>query len=116
MATLLLAVGAAVLTEGAAAWVTAAATAVAGVVGSVIDNGLLGPGPAHTRGRAPSGDRRPRAPRRPADLGHQVQGGCHHDRPEHRWRRQGRWRWWRQYHHDGDPFLFRLLPRRSGVV
>ena len=53
MATLLLAVGAAVLTEGAAAWVTAAATAVAGVVGSVIDNRLFGPGPINQETQGP---------------------------------------------------------------
>lgn len=53
MATLLLTVGAAALTQGAAAWITAAATAVAGVVGGVIDNRLFGPGPINQQTEGP---------------------------------------------------------------
>jgi len=45
MATILLAVGASVLTEGSAAWVTTLATAAATVAGGIIDARLFGPGP-----------------------------------------------------------------------
>jgi hypothetical protein len=50
MAALVLTVAAAALTEGAAAWVVTAATAVAAVAGSVIDARLFGPGPQKQEG------------------------------------------------------------------
>ncbi|MFN3349055.1 glycoside hydrolase/phage tail family protein [Pseudorhodoplanes sp.] len=50
MAALVLTVGAAVLTGGAAAWVTTLATAAAAVAGSYIDAFLFGPGPMKQEG------------------------------------------------------------------
>lgn len=50
MAALILTVGAAALTEGAAAWVVTAATAAAAVAGSYIDAQLFGPGPQKQEG------------------------------------------------------------------
>jgi hypothetical protein len=50
MATLVLTVAAAALTEGAAAWVTTLATAAATVAGSYIDARLFGPGPLKQEG------------------------------------------------------------------
>jgi hypothetical protein len=50
MATLVLAVGASFLTEGAAAWVTTLATAAATAIGSVIDARLFGPGAQKQQG------------------------------------------------------------------
>ena len=50
MAALVLTIGAAALTEGAAAWVVTAATAAAAVAGSYIDARLFGPGPQHQEG------------------------------------------------------------------